>query len=827
MRGIDDLKFAARQLRKTPGVALLAILTLALGLGANTTIFTVIESVLLRPLPYANSDRLVAISPATAKGISNVTSWLDARDLAAGTHGIEAMAGYSEDVGVVETPGDAVSVAIPHVTANAFAMLGAQPLLGRNFTEAEGQPNGPRVVMLSEGLWRTHFASDPAIVGRSIRVNGATATVMGVMGKGFRFPESIGPDLDHGLWMPLQPSQAMLTRRGYQFFHPVALRRADTTPAQLDQQLKAAAAHLPREAGSDLPQFHAYDYQQQITGEVRPVLLALFAALGLVLLIACANVSNLMIARCLGRRQEFAVRAALGAGRLRLVRQMFAEGFLLCALGAVAGLALAQAGLAALRRLPPDTIPRANELAMHWTIFAVVAAIAMLATVLASVFPGFLVARTNPQTALQSASRGLGGRSVSGRLTGWMVAGQVALSAVLLVGTGLLFRTLWNLERAQLGFEVEHLTSFSVTPADAAGFIGMSVSEDTAHAPVSAATSIYRPQLERMRAMPGIESAALVTASPFSNFDMNSGFVIVGQPHDAGQDLQARVSAVSGDYARVMRTPVVAGRMIGDSDTLAAPFVIVVNESFAKKYFPKGDAVGQRIDLGGRQTGMLKPYTIVGVIGDQADSKVGATPAPFLLLPYEQIPTTSLFYQALLKTMVHYVVRTRSEVPLVEPMRALFRANAPGYALDEFMTMQQIVSKNTFNQRLGLSLVGSFAALAVVLVFAGLYGVLSQLVGYRRREIGLRVALGASRHSIASLVLRSCVALVGVGLVAGLALSLAMGRLLKSFLYEVKPADAETYVAVVLALSAIGLLAALIPARRALAIEPMEALRDE
>jgi putative ABC transport system permease protein len=324
-----------------------------------------------------------------------------------------------------------------------------------------------------------------------------------------------------------------------------------------------------------------------------------------------------------------------------------------------------------------------------------------------------------------------------------------------------------------------------------------------------------------------VESAALVTAPPLSGMNLHSSFEVVGQPSDAREHRRARVTAASGGYARAMGTPIVQGRMIADSDSLAAPFVVVVNESLAKKYFSKGDAVGHRLNLGGKDTGMIKPYTIVGVIGDQIDQKVGVVPEPFLLLPCEQIPTTSLFYQALLKTVVSFAVRTHADVPVAAEMRAIFHQNAPGYALDDFATMHETVAKNTFNQRLGLYLVGSFAGLAVMLVFAGLYGVLSQLVGYRRREIGLRVALGASRQSIARMVLRSGAVLVGAGLVAGLALALAMGRLLKSFLYEVKPADAGTYVAVALALGAIGLLAALIPARRALAIEPMEALRDE
>lgn len=822
------MRFALRQLRKTPGVTLLAILTLALGIGANTAIFTVIESVLLRPLGYADADRLVAISPAYSAGTAYYsTSWLNYQDLRDGVRSFDQLAGYSEDPGVVETPGETLSVPAPRITVNSFSMLGTRPLLGRTFTEAEGQPGGPNVVILSEGLWRKDFAADPAIVGKTIRVGGQAHTVVGVMPASFRFPEAMGSDLSKGMWLPLQPSAEMLKNRGYEFFHVAGKIRAGVSPAQLQQELNSVAAHMTHGAGTDAWKFRATPYQQQLTGDVRSVLWALFAALGLVLLIACANVSNLMIARCLGRKQEFAVRAALGAGRGRLLGQMFAEGFLLSLLGSVAGAALAQLAMEAVRKLPADTLPRSSELAIHWTVLLPLVAIACLTTLCSSALPGLLVARANPQQALQTASRGLGSRSVSGRLTGWLVIGQVALSALLLVGAGLLFRTLWNLERSHLGFEVEHLTTFTAMPADAAGFSQMSVSEDTAHAPVSVASTVYRPLLEKIRHTPGVEAAALATAPPLSGMNMNSGFDVVGQTRDRNEQRLARVSAISGDYARVMGTPLVRGRMIDDSDSSTAPFVLVVNETFARTYFPKGDVLGRQIDLGGKDTGMIKPYTIVGVLGDQVDKSVGATPMPMVLLSGEQVPTTSLFYPALLKTEVSFSVRTRSDVPIAAEMRSIFHQDAPGYALDDFATMRETVEKSTFNQRLGLYLVASFAGLAVAMVFAGLYGVLSQLVGYRRREIGLRLALGASRASVSSLILRQAVLLVVAGLVAGLGLALAAGRLVQSYLYGVKPVDALTYVAVALALAMVGAAASLLPARRVLAIEPMEALREE
>ena len=822
-----DIRFAVRQLRKSAGVALLAILTLALGVGANTAIFTVIDSVLLRPLPYAHSDRLIFIGPKGDKPSFGATSWLDYRDIRAQSRLLEDAAGYSEDIGVVENQDSSVSVAAPRVTPSLFSMLGRKPLLGRTFTEAEGATNGPAVVVLSEGLWRNSFHANPAIVGQVVKISGKPCTVVGVMPATFRFPEQFGPDLQKGVWLPLQPTPEMLKERGYHFFQIVGILREGVTLPQASKELDAIAAHIPKGKYGEKIEFSAWPYQEVLTGPAKPVLYALFAALGLVLLIACANVSNLLIARCLGRQQEFAVRAALGAGKARLIGQMLSEGLLVSLLGCGVGVVLAELAMLGLRKLPEQTIPRSGSISIHWTIVLVLAVIAAVTTVLSSLLPALLVARSHPQAALQQASRGVGSRSAGGKLSGWLVAGEVAISTLLLVGTGLLFRTLWNLEQARLGFETAHVTMFTAMPADASGFSQMAVSEDTQNAPASVAVLTYQPLLERMRHTPGVESAALATSPPLTGMDIGSSFDIVNQPKDLANTPQARVTAVSGEYARTLGTPVLRGRMITDADTASTPLVAVVNDTLAKKYFAGQDPLGKQIDLGGKGTGMVKPFTIVGVLADQVDEHVGAEAQPLVLLAQQQVPTTSLFYQALLKTVVSFVVKTRGNVRVAPQMRAVFHELAPGIALDNFQTMQEAVDKSTFSQRLGLYLVGSFAGLAIAMVIAGLYGVLSQLVSYRRREIGVRMALGATRSSVAALVLRQGIIVIGVGLGVGLVLAFAAGRLITGFLYQVKPLDAWTYAAVALALPAIGLTAALLPARRAASIQPMQALREE
>lgn len=825
---LQEISYAARQLRNAPGFALLAVFTLALGIGANTAMFTVIESVILHPLPYQNSDRMVYVGPAEGDGFQS-TSWLTYRDVRDQAQKLENVALFSEDVGVVQGKEGSVSVVTPGVTPNTFKLLGVQPLLGRTFTEDEGQPGGPQVVLLSEGLWKQAFNADREIVGKTIRVNGKSRAVAGVMPASFRFPEMMGQDLHKGLWLPIQPTTEMQKDRGSHFFSIVAGLKPGVPMAQAKAELAAIAQHIHQidpEKGKDIA-FRIASYQETLTGSVRDVFLALVIALGLVLLIACGNVANLLIARCLGRQQEFAVRSALGAGQFRLVRQLFVEGGLLSALGCIFGLGIAWLAVSLIHKLPPDTIPRDETIAIHWQVLLAMAGIATLTTVLTSLLPALFVAWTDPQPALQAASRGLGSRSIGSRVSGWLVAAEVALSTLLLIATGLLFHTLWNLEHSKLGFDVTRLSTFTAMPADAAGFGNMTVSKSNEPAPTSIATLFYQPTLERMRHVPGVQEAALISSPPLSGINMNTSFSLVGQPKDPTHTFDARISAVSGGYDRLMGTPVVRGRMISNDDSANAPYVVVINETLARKYFAGKDPLGHQIDLGGEGTGAVKPYTIVGIIGDHVDDSVGRPPKPLLLVPYEQVPSTSLFYQLLIKTVVFFAVKTHGNIAVAPAMRDVFRQTAPDFALDNFQTMQQAVDASNFSQRLGLYLTGAFAGMAVLMVIAGLYGVLAQLVSYRRREIGVRLALGSTRQKILGMFFKQGLILVVAGLLFGAVFALWASRLVKSFLYGVKPLDAWTYAGVGVLLIVVGCLAAVIPARRAAAVEPIEALRDE
>jgi putative ABC transport system permease protein len=821
-----DVRFALGQFLRAPGMSLLAILSLALGVGASTAMFTVIESVLLRSLPYSDSDRLIFIGPPSDKPSFGSTSWLNYRDIRAQSTLLRDVASYSTDVSVMETNDGSQPLVVSRVTTNLFSMLGARPLLGRTFSNTDGQSSESEVVLLSENIWRQRFHAQRDILGQTVKIGDKLCIIIGVMPDGFRFPESIGLAVREGVWLPMRPSKEMLENRGYKLFNILGELRPGVSVAKLQSELDAIATRIRRGDSGTTVAFRATPYKEAVTGRVRPVLYALFGALALLLLIACANVSNLLLARSLSRRQEFAVRVALGAGRMRLTRQMLTEGLTLSLLGCSVGILVIHSIIFAVRKLPDGTVPRTDSIAIDWTVVLVLGAIAMITAVLSSVIPAVQIARCDPQAAIQSMSREIGFQSFKSSFSGLLVTGEVAFSTVLLVATGLLFHTLWNLEKVELGFDSVHLSSFTVIPPDVAGLSNLAIVSGPRNSTDSVATITYQPVLDRIRRLPDIAAAALITTPPLSSKGIQSNFEIIGQP-TSSNDQAALVSAVSGDYGITMGTPVLHGRMLEDGDVSSTPFVTVVNEALAKKYFGTKNPIGKEISLGEMDPGMIKSYAIVGVLADQVEGKVGAEILPLILLPQQQIPTTSLFYQALLKGGVSFVVKTRGDVPLAAEMRSIFHANAPGYTLDNFQAIREAVDQNTFSQRLALYLVGSFAGIAVVMVLAGLYGVLTQFVGYRRHEIGLRMALGATRKSVVQLILRHGAFLIGSGLVVGMLLAIGIGRLVKSFLYQVQPTDALTYAAVTVALSAVGLLATLLPACSAASIEPMQALRTE
>ncbi len=831
---LENIRFALRQMRNNPGFTALAVLTLALGIGANTAMFTVIDSVLLRPLAYRDGDRIVAITTGAASEGNAVqaTSWLNYQDLRQARQ-FRNIAAYAEDFAVIRTADMSRGTVSLKVTADLFDVLGVRPVLGRPFLESDNQPGAGHVVILTSAFWSEHFASDPHVIGQQIRMGDDPYTIVGVLPKGFRFA---GSDASSGVWIPYQPAPNALKERNSNFLYLIGSMNPGITPqsaqAEITSITRGIAQRDPAHA-KDLA-FRLIPFRDVVTAQVKPVFIALTGALILVLLIACANVANLQLARCLARSQELAVRTALGASRRALLSQMLIEGGVLCVFGAVVGVGLAQLTLSGVHRLPPDLIPRAEEIHLRSSVFLMLLLVTTVVTLLSSIAPAMVAMLSDPQAVLQEGSRGATASRGRSRLSGMMVAGEVALSVILLVSGGLMFRTLYNLQHIHLGFEEDNITSFMAMPGSAAGFFAMKQPQ-SANQEDSIAARFYAPMQEKLRHLPGVVDAAFANVIPFEDIVMSSSFDIVGRPKatDAANKNHAQMRTVSSSYARVMGIPVVRGRAVADDDTASSAYVVTVNETFARRYFSGQDPLGQQIDFGGEnaqkraESGMLHPYTIVGVMADAIQSQIAQPVVPEIDLPYPQVPMKSFFYQILVMPETNYVVKTHGPVEITSAIRNVFHESAPDFAVDDLKTMHAAHDQADFNQRLGMYLVASFAAIAVVMVLAGLYGVLSQLVGQRRREIGIRMALGADRRSILGMILRRGFILIGSGIIVGLAASVGAEQWAKSFLYGVSPVDGMTYIGVVLILVLVGTLAALVPARRAALVEPTQALRGE
>jgi putative ABC transport system permease protein len=822
---LSDIRYAIRQLRKSPGTTALLVVMLAFAIGGNTAMFVVVDSVMLRPLPYLNADRMVFIGPNTRD--FGPVSWMNYRDIREQAQNLESSGAYSLDLGIVSDRNGLANVLAPSVTPSLFQLLGEKPILGRTFLEEEGLASGPHVAVISEALWRDMFSADREIIGKAITINGQARVVVGVMPRGFRFPESAGEDMSRGVWLPLQPSGEMLNKRGLSVLYVVAKGKPGVNTAQLQHELDAIAKRI-RQADPEAPStlaFSATPYKGLLISSVQSIFKALVVALVVVLLIACGNVTSMLSARCIARQQEFAVRTALGAQRGRIIRQLIIEGGILSALGSGVGLALAGLAIAAVHKLPPGTLPRGSDINFRWSVGFILVAIATAITILSSLVPSLLMIRTKAQQALQGA-RTLGQSRFQNKIGGGLVAGEVALSVLLLVATGLLSRTLWKLQHTQLGFDPSRVTEFTATPADTAGTAGLAVA-DADHGPTSIAVVTYSPLLERMRQIPGVQEVALMSAPPFSGIDLRTRFRVVGQPKDREHAFLSRLAVVSGRYERAMGTPVIRGRAISEDDVPNAPLVAVINWTSAKKYFGAIDPIGQQIEIGGKTAGLPMPYTIVGIVGDAVDKSVSQPPEPLLLLSYQQFPTTSLLYQPLLKTLACFVVKTEYGVDLPTAMNSVFHEKGANFALDNFQTLQAAVDQSNFAHRIGLYLVSAFAGMAVLMVALGLYGVLSQYVSSRRRELGIRLALGATRRNVLSMILRRGALLVSVGLGIGIILSLSGARLVTSFLFGVTPLDVTSYLIASSLLLVLGNTAALAPAISAARIDPGRTLRDE
>lgn len=811
---LADLRLAVRRLRAHPAFALAVVLTLGLGLGANAALYTLLRSVLLRPLPYARPERLVVLRESLNDG--NGTGPLSAatfRDWGARAPSLAAAAAWRSGSATLEGGPRPERVPAVDATPALFPALGVRPLLGRSFARGDDAPGAPPVVVLSELLWRTRFAADPRVVGRPVRLDGQPTTVIGVMPAAFRFG-------DGALWRPLTFTPEQAADRGAHNLQVVARLRDDATLDGVRRELAAVAADLARQFPADERGRGAVvlSMRDAVVGDVRPVLLGLGGAVAAVLLVACANVAGLQLARAAARRREFAVRAALGAARGRLVRAALAESALLAGLGAAVAVPVAALTLRGLLPLAAGLLPETTPVRVDGTVFAFLLGAAAATAVLSGGLPAVRAGASDPHEALREGGRSAVGARTSQRARRALVVGEVALALVLVTGAGLLLQSVARLAAVDPGLDATGvLTAHMALPVARYGAAG------------ARSDRFLRPVLARLAAAPGVRAAGLTTALPLQSFWINGDFSITGRPAEPGRAPQAEERVVSAGYFAALGIPLKRGRLLDDTrDVAGAPGALLVNETLARRYFPGADPVGRGVSLGGAAGDSLRA-TIVGVVGDVRQVGLDQPPQPELYMPYAQadVPALAPYLDAVLGT-VTLVIRAAGPPAAAERLvrRAVADVDAaqPVFAV---VPMTRVVADAVGDRRLVLVVLGAFAGLALGLAAAGLYAVVAYQAAQRTREIGVRVALGAHAGAVRALVLGEGARLAAAGVVVGAVLALPAARLLRSRLYEVGAADPATFAGAALLFAVVALLASWLPARRAARVDPVSALRAE
>jgi putative ABC transport system permease protein len=807
---MNEFRYALRSLRQSPGFTLVAVLTLALGIGANTMIFSVVSGVLLRPLPYASPERLVRVfeSHNGSHGSVSPPDYVDWRDQSNVFEGLATLNSGSS-FALSSGTGPAQQVPGASVTPNFFSVLGVSPLLGRDFASAEGIPGQTHVALLGYGLWRRRFGGDPTIIGHSIRLDGESYQVVGIMPVGKEYPR------DAELWVPLAfTEQDLATQRGAHYLDVIGRLRLGITLERAQTEMTAIAARLAesypttnRDAGAlEVPLL------ESMVGGVAPALKILLGAVGLVLLIACTNVANLALARARRRERELSVRLALGAGRWRLVRGVLAESVLLSAAGGLIGTAIAAWGVPVLRALRPGDIPRLDEVHMDAVVLGFALAVSLLSALLFSVLPAVQIAtRGELRESLTSEGRSLTAHKRALRSRNGLVVAEMALAVTLLAGAALLVRSFLSLVQVDPGFQPDHVLSFSLSLPDAR------------YNTPERADAFYSQLLERLRALPGVQAAGAVFGLPLSGFRYGmSAYELDGlKLSDIDQDrLDTQIRIVTPDYFRAMGIAVVKGRSFTEADRAGAPPAIIVNEAAAKLLWPGQDPLGHRLTIGttfglgrGRVGG-----EVVGVVRNTRDFGLEADARPETFLAHAQVPVG--FMSVVMSAVGEPEALRRAAVAQV----AALDPEVPAY---DARTMDERVSEAVARPRFYMLLLGAFSLVALVLAAIGIYGVMSYTVGERRREIGVRIALGARPAEVLGMVVRQGMMIGAVGVAIGLAGSLAGARALRTLLYGVGPTDVAAFAGAVGLLAAVALLACYVPARRAARVDPMEALRYE
>jgi predicted permease len=809
---IQDIRYGVRTLAKSPGFTAVAVVTLALGIGANSAIFSVVNGLLLRPLPYRDSDRL-AIIWTHSPGANVVQDWPSPGHFSA----IKSQTSAFESLAIAQSTsynlaGETTPERIDalRVSSDIFPLLGAQPLLGRVFLPEEDGPGTTPTVVLSYGFWQRRFGGDRGVPGRTLTLNGKPYTVVGVMPADFSLGYEVMPTVDSvqqpDVLVPLMFDAKQWEEQGDENYNILARLKPGATVAQAQAELNAVAHHLEQQFPERYPPSRAFSFSvrpllEQVVGDVRLALLILLGAVGFVLLIACANVANLQLARATVREKEMAVRAALGAGRWRITRQLLTESVVLSFAGGALGLLVAYWGLDALRALDPGNIPRLQNITLDGRVLSFTFGVAVVTGVLFGLAPALRSSRVNLGETLKEGGRSaVGGH---GRLRDALVVAEIALSLVLLAGAGLLVRSFARVEQVEPGFDARNVLSMRFSVAG------------TAHKGEQSG-EFYRQLLERVRHLPGVESAGVASTVPLSSSISWGEITIEGYSPASGQAaIQSDLRAAGVGYFETMKIPLVSGRHFDEHDTKDSTPVVIIDEHMARTYWPGQDPVGKRL-----KTGLLDSHepwlTVVGVVGNVKQYALDADSRVALYVPHQQYPISTAYM----------VVRTSVEPQsLVSAVTQEARSLDPNVPVFDVKTMEQRLSESLARRRFAMLSLALFALVAMVLAAVGIYGVISYSVAQRTREIGVRVALGARTRDVHALVIRQGMTLALFGVVVGLAGAAGLTRLMSSLLFGVSATDPLTFAAITLLLAAVVLLACYVPARRAAKVDPMVALR--
>ncbi|HJU55735.1 MAG TPA: ABC transporter permease [Pyrinomonadaceae bacterium] len=794
---LQDLRYGVRMIFKYPGFTLAAVLTLVLGIGANTAIFSVVNAVLLRPLPYPQPERLLALR-------SN-ESLPDLEDIKEQSRSFESIGGAVIQPQDFTGEAEPLQVQAALVNADLFKTLGGEAALGRVISAEEDRSGAERVVVLSHGFWLRHFGGDQNVVGRQIPLSGNNYTVIGVMRPDFSMPLE-SPDV----WVALRVANPLAAGvRGVHFLRTYLRLKPDVTLAQAQTEMEGISSRLAeaypdenRERTRKLVPLH-----ERVTGEVRTALLILFGAVGLVLLVACANFSSLLLARSAARQQELAIRAALGADRGRLVRQVLTESLLLAILGGAGGLVLAMWGVDLLMALKPADLPIVAAVGIDARVLAFTFGVSVLTGVVFGLAPALSSARLDLNDVLKEGGRGSAVGVLRQRVRSVLVVSEVALALMLLIGAGLLIKGFWHLRNVKPGFSPDNLLTMRIELPE------------SRYKEIPVQTQFRQNLLDRLNSSPGVQ-AAMVSELPLSGDQLTHNFIIDGRPPlDVGTEPELNTRTVGGDYFRAMNIPVIQGRDLSPQDRADAPMVGVVNESFVRQYFPDESPVGKRIRWA--RVEPVQWMTIVGVVGDVKHFGLNQPEEPAFYSSYFQLEHPW-------KRWMYLVVRSQGD-----PTALAGQVKNEVWAIDKLLpvtrvkTMSDVMSASIASQRFNLTLMSVFAVTALLLAAVGIYGVIAFSVTQRSHEIGVRIALGAQTRDVLRLVVGQGLKLVLIGIGIGLVGAFAVTRLMQSLLFGVSATDPATFVALAVLLAAVALLASYVPARRATRVDPMVSLRYE